>query len=93
METFKLTKTDWGKLGRLNLTDGSIGNGFANTTKNFDSSIICSSSYPTYIKLEGPKYVFKVQYFSGCFYPIWQKVLKAEPNYLVDKKGNINRIK
>jgi len=94
MQTYQLTKADWKKLENANLTDGGIGNGFANTTDHFDNNILCSKHRPTFIVIKNT--IFIVQYYSGCFYPCWLKVYddlsKADYFIQVGKNNELTRI-
>ena len=83
-----LTNADWKRLNELNLVDG-VGNGFANTTKNFDDNIWCSSIKPTKIKICGTAYTYLVMYVSGCFYPVWAKAFLNDCDFIVEKNGKI----
>lgn len=65
-----LTRKNWELLISYGIVDGE-GNGFANTTKEFDKLITISST-PKYIKVKSA--VYEVSFRSGCFYPIWNKV-------------------
>ena len=93
MVTSKLTKRDWNKLYELGLTDGGVGNGFANTTDKFDDNILCNSFSHTYINVG--KIIYMVKYVSGCFYPVWLKGyelnLTKETCYEIKKDGEIIR--
>ena len=89
MLAYKLTNADWKRLNKLNLVDG-VGNGFANTTENFDDNIWCSR-IPTKIKIEGTAYTYLVMYVSGCFYPVWAKTFCNGCDFIVEKSGKIVR--
>lgn len=89
IKTFELTKSDWKKLGKVGLTDGGEGNGFANTTKNFDNNISCGSRKPTLIRVGGNQLIFAVMYVDGCFYPVWWKQWSGDINYGISKQGEI----
>lgn len=82
---YQLSKSNWNTLEKMGLTDGGQANGFTNTTQFFDENIVCSSSYATHIKIGST--IFRVQYVSGCFYPIWSKEYVTEPDYEVTNKG------
>ena len=91
---FKMTKTDWKVLRKLNLIDGGEGNGFANTTEHFDNNIICNGHSFTGI-ITKSVFMYVVSYQSGCFYPIWFKMYNSINNkkvsriYLVPNKETI----
>lgn len=89
---FELTKADWKKLEKVGLTDGGQGNGFANTTDNFDNNISCSRIKPTFIRIEGNELLFAVKYVDGCFYPVWWKQWSGDIDYGVSKQGEISRL-
>lgn len=75
----ELTNQDWGKLINIGLVD-DVGNGFANTTDKADKLINISSFKDTYIKIKGKRTIYKVRYYSGCFYPLWFVVYYLENN-------------
>ena len=91
---FKMTKTDWKVLRKLNLIDGGEGNGFADTTEHFDNNIICNGHSFTGI-ITKSVFMYVVSYQSGCFYPIWFKMYNSINNkkvsriYLVPNKETI----
>ena len=91
---FKMTKTDWKVLRKLNLIDGGEGNGFANTTEYFDNNIICNGHSFTGI-ITKSVFMYVVSYQSGCFYPVWFKMYNSINNkkvsriYLVPNKETI----
>lgn len=80
----ELTKRDWIILNDLGIVKG-VGNGFANTTKLTDESINISKYYSTYIRIGKNRTIYEVRYYSGCFYPIWQKVAYIQGNPKIDK--------
>lgn len=80
----ELTKRDWQILNDLGIVKGE-GSGFANTTKATDESINISKYYSTYIRIGKNKTLYEVRYYSGCFYPIWQKVAYIQGNPKIDK--------
>lgn len=73
IHTSELTKKDWLKLNELGIVNGD-GNGFANTTKMTDEIVKISVHRDTIIKLQKSNVLYKVRYYSGCFYPLWYKV-------------------
>ena len=91
---FKMTKTDWKVLRKLNLIDGGEGNGFADTTEHFDNNIICNSHSFTGI-VTNSVFMYVVSYKDGCFYPVWFKMYNLINNkkvsriYLVPNKETI----
>ena len=80
---FKMTKTDWKLLRKLNLIDEGEGNGFANTTEHFDNNIFCNSHSFTGI-VTNSVFMYVVGYRSGCFYPVWFKMYNS-----INNKKNI----
>jgi hypothetical protein len=72
---YNLTKANWLQLEKNGLVDNSrgFGNGFSNTTKFMDNEIGVSANYYKLIAIGST--CFAVRYFSGCFYPMWQKVM------------------
>lgn len=69
---YKLNKADHKRLNKHGWVNDGIGDGFVNTTKQSDSQIPIGLS-PTLI-IDDKGYEFVVQYYSGCFYPIWRRV-------------------
>lgn len=88
-QTYELSKADWNKLSAVGLTDGGIGNGFANTTAKFDDNIFCSRLKAATISFETMRYTFLVKYVDGCFYPVWRKTFIQKADYFINKKGEI----
>jgi hypothetical protein len=63
---------DYKRLHKQGWLDGGIGVGFANTTHLFDSQTLIGTSK---VLIECDKgYLYTVAYYSGCFYPIWERV-------------------
>ena len=88
IKELELSKVNWNQLNEFGLVEGQ-GNGFANTTPKADDLGI-SKYRPTFIKLKGKQTVYLVQYYSGCFYPMWYKVAYG----MTDKQfDSINVIK
>lgn len=70
IHTKDLTKRNWEALIAFNIVDAE-GNGFARTSKEFDS-LIRVSRFPKYIQVKNTMY--EVAFYSGCFYPLWSVV-------------------
>jgi hypothetical protein len=69
----KMRKSDFVRLEKYGLVDCKDGykNGFANASREVSS--MASSSYWTIIKVA--RCYYATMYVSGCFYPIWVKLL------------------
>lgn len=83
MKHFQLSKSDWKNLITFNIVDGE-GNGFANTTKDFEK-LVSISRFPTIIRVKNTYY--EVRYVSGCFYPVWRKTNRVLEHYHIKQVG------
>jgi hypothetical protein len=96
VETYvnKLSKANWKTLVRFGVVGNIGGNGFSNTTKEFDNEFTVSSRYVAIIKVKNKLY--GVSYIDGCFYPVWCLVdsnVEVEERYINTIKTPLNKTK
>ena len=90
IQLLKLTKADWCMLERYGLVDNSEGfsNGFSDTTKM--ASSVGLGETPSLFILPG-KYAYLAHYQSGCFYPVWHKLILKSDDVVIEYRGRTYR--